>query len=68
MSTDDVRVTNYDAEAITDEEILLAQEPQVLELSDRDMDALLAAIANPPPPNAAMLHSIARWRERMRHE
>jgi uncharacterized protein (DUF1778 family) len=29
-------------------------------LSDRDMDALLEAIANPPPPNEAMLRAIAR--------
>lgn len=41
----------------------IAAETPGLELSDRDMDALLAAIENPPPPNEAMLRAIARWRE-----
>jgi uncharacterized protein (DUF1778 family) len=53
-----------DATAMDDVPIALLKEPQTLELSDRDMDALLDAIANPPPPNEAMLRSIARWRER----
>ncbi len=53
----------YDTEAIDDIPIELLGEPQTLQLSDRDMDALLDAIANPPPPNEAMLRSIARWRE-----
>lgn len=51
-----------DAEAIDEIPIELLGEPQTLELSDHDMEALLEAIANPPPPNAAMLRSIARWR------
>lgn len=42
---------------------VLQGDPIVLELSDRDMDALLAAIANPPPPNAAMLRAAKRWRD-----
>ena len=50
-------------ETIADKLEAIAAEVQVLELSDRDMDALLEAIANPPPPNEAMLRSIARWRE-----
>ncbi len=41
----------------------LLGEPEILELSDRDMEALLDAIANPPPPNEAMLRSMTRWRE-----
>jgi uncharacterized protein (DUF1778 family) len=53
----------YDTEAIDDIPIELLGEPQILELSDRDMEALLDAIANPPPPNEAMLRSIVRWRE-----
>jgi uncharacterized protein (DUF1778 family) len=52
-----------DAETIDDVPIELLGEPQTLELSDRDMDALLEAIANPPPPNEAMLRAKARWRE-----
>ena len=44
--------------------IELFGEPQTLELSDRDMEALLDAIANPPPPNEAMLRAMMRWHER----
>jgi hypothetical protein len=51
-----------DAEPIDDIPIELLGEPQTLELSDRDMEALLEAIANPPPPNEAVLRAIARWR------
>jgi uncharacterized protein (DUF1778 family) len=36
-----------------------------LELSERDWDALMEAIANPSLPNAAMLRSIKRWRRHM---
>ncbi len=36
----------------------------VLELSLRDMDALIAAIESPPEPNDAMLRSAERWRDR----
>ncbi|HKG24167.1 MAG TPA: DUF1778 domain-containing protein [Thermomicrobiales bacterium] len=56
--------TDLITEAIADkaDEVIRAQ--RLLELTDRDMDALLAAIEHPPVPNAAMLRSIARWRER----
>jgi uncharacterized protein (DUF1778 family) len=53
----------YIIEAIADKLEAFDAGVDVLELSDRDMDALLAAIENPPPPNEAMLRSIARWRE-----
>lgn len=52
-----------DIEPTDDIPIELFGEPQTLELSDRAMDALLDAIANPPPPNEAMLRAMARWRE-----
>ena len=52
------------AEAIDEVPIELLAEPQIIDLSDRDMDALLEAIANPPPLTPAMERSIARWRER----
>lgn len=52
-----------DIEPIGDIPIELLGEPQTLELSNRDMEALLEAIAHPPPPNEAMLRAIARWRE-----
>lgn len=53
-----------DAEEIDDISIELPGETQILELSDRDMEALLEAIANPPLPNEAMRRAAARWRER----
>lgn len=50
-------------EAISDKANEIIQRQSYLELSEGDMEALLEAIANPPPPNDAMLRSIARWRE-----
>src|SRR5687768_7521279 len=49
-------------EAIADMPEAIAAGVDVLELSDRDMDALLAAIENPPPLNEAMLRAMAHWR------
>ncbi len=65
MSKDEIEPSgnNDEAEAVDGIPIELLGGPQQLELSDRDMDALLDAIANPPPPNEAMLRAIARWRE-----
>jgi len=56
--------TDLITEAIAEKTSEIEREQHYLELTDRDMDALLAAIANPPPPNAAMLRAAARWRER----
>ena len=50
-------------EATAEKVDAIRQDQHVLEITDRDMDALLAAIANPPAPNEAMLRSVARWRE-----
>jgi uncharacterized protein (DUF1778 family) len=38
-------------------------EEQVLVLSDRDRDAFLAALDNPPKPNKALLRAARNWRE-----
>ena len=51
-------------EAIAEKAGEIEREQHYLELTQRDMDALLEAIANPPPPNEAMLRAAARWRER----
>ncbi len=56
--------TDFITEAIAEKASEIEREQYLLELSDRDMDALLEAIANPPQPNAAMLRAAARWRER----
>jgi uncharacterized protein (DUF1778 family) len=60
--------TEFITEAIADKASEIVREQHYLELSERDMEALLDAIANPPAPNEAMLRSIARWRERVIHE
>lgn len=39
------------------------REEQVLVLSDRDRDAFLAALENPPKPNKFLLRAAKRWRE-----
>ena len=56
--------TDLITEAIADKAEAVVREQRLLELTDRDMDALLAALDDPPAPNEAMLRSIARWRER----
>lgn len=38
------------------------REEQVLVLSDRDRDAFLAALENPPKPNGALLGAAHDWR------
>jgi uncharacterized protein (DUF1778 family) len=49
--------TDLITEAIAEKASEIEREQYLLELSDRDMDALLEAIANPPPPNEAMLRA-----------
>jgi hypothetical protein len=54
---------NIDADEGDGIPIQLLGEPRTLGLSDRDMEALLEATANPLPPNEAMLRAMKRWRE-----
>ena len=56
--------TDFITEAIADKANAIIHQQRILELTDRDMDALLTALAEPPEPNEAMLRSAARWRER----
>ena len=56
--------TDFITEAIADKADAIIQEQRILELTDRDMEALMAALAEPPEPNEAMLRSAVRWRER----
>jgi len=51
-------------EAIADKTHEIIRQGSLLELANRDMDALLAALAAPPEPNAVMQRAVARWRER----
>jgi len=62
VSKDDDHIAESGREQSADAEDAPIEE-HILELSDRDMDALLAALASPPEPNEAMLRSIQRWRE-----
>ena len=39
------------------------RDEQVLVLSDRDRDAFLAALDNPPPPNEFLRRAADRWRK-----
>ena len=56
--------TEFISEALAEkaDEIIRAQ--HYIELSERDMEALLDAIENPPEPNEAMLRAISSWRKR----
>jgi uncharacterized protein (DUF1778 family) len=55
--------TDLITEAIADKATAVIREQRLLELTDRDMEALLAAVEHPPVPTDAMLRSITRWRE-----
>ena len=55
--------TDLITEAIAEKAREIIRDHRALELSDRDMEALLDAIAHPPAPNEAMMRSIARWRK-----
>jgi uncharacterized protein (DUF1778 family) len=55
--------TDLITEAIAEKTSEVIREQYILELTDRDMDALLEAIANPPEPNEAMRRAVARMRE-----
>lgn len=52
-------LTEFISEAIREKADEVIREQYVLELSERDMDVLLAAIENPPPANDAMRRAIA---------
>jgi len=56
-------VTDFIVEAIQEKADDVIHKHHLLELSLRDMDALIAAIESPPEPNAALRRSLQRWRE-----
>ena len=56
--------TDLITEAIADKSDAVIREQRLLELTDRDMGALLSALEHPPAPNDAMRRSIVRWRDR----
>lgn len=55
--------TDFIIEAVADKVDDVLWHQHALELSERDMAALVAAIENPPPPNDAMLRAIDNWRK-----
>lgn len=59
--------TDLITEAIAEKSSEIVRDQRLLELTERDMEALLAAIASPPAPNDAMRRSVKIWRERITH-
>lgn len=55
--------TDLITEAIAEKAGEIIREHRLLELSDRDMEALLEAVERPPSSNDAMLRSVTRWRK-----
>lgn len=55
-------LTDFIVQAIQEQADEVIQKHHVLELSLRDMDALVDALENPPNPNSPMRRSVARWR------
>jgi uncharacterized protein (DUF1778 family) len=60
--------TEFISQAIAERAAVLLREQRVLELTDRDMDALLSAIEAPGAPNDAMLRGLATLRAHRAHE
>jgi uncharacterized protein (DUF1778 family) len=56
-------LTDFIVEAIQEKADEVIDRQRILELTERDMDALLAALDKPVEPNAAMRRSVARWHE-----
>lgn len=56
-------VTDFVTAAIQEKADEVIREQYVLELSERDMEKLLAAIENPPPANDAMRRAIESRRK-----
>lgn len=57
--------TEFVSEALAEKADAITRAQHYIELSERDMEALLDALENPPEPNEAMLRSAARWQERL---
>lgn len=55
-------VNNVIADNISQNAGAMACEAEVIELSDRDRDRLLAMLAAPAPPNAALRRAAERYR------
>ena len=60
--------TEFISQAIAERAAVLLREQRVLELTDRDMDALLSAIEASGAPNDAMLRGLATLRAHRAHE
>lgn len=58
-------VSDFTTEAVQERADAVIRDQRAMELSDRDMDALLAALENPPEPNQATLRAMARRRARI---
>jgi uncharacterized protein (DUF1778 family) len=56
-------VTDFTVSTLCRRARKVLREEQVLVLTDRDRDAFLAALENPPKPNAALLRAARDWRD-----
>ncbi len=61
ISDTEVRIRK--AQVIPEDEVRFLEET-VAPLSDRDRDAFLALLDNPPPPNEALLRAAAKYKKR----
>ncbi len=52
------------AQVIPEDEVRFEEELPRAPLSDRDRDAFLALLENPPPPNEALLRAWAKYNKR----
>lgn len=59
-------VTDFTVSTLCRRARKVLRDEQVLVLSDRDRDAFLAALENPPKPNRALLRAAQDWREARR--
>jgi uncharacterized protein (DUF1778 family) len=60
--------TEFISQAIAERAAVLLREQRMLELTDRDMDALLSVIEAPGAPNDAMLRGLAKLQAHRAHE
>jgi uncharacterized protein (DUF1778 family) len=56
-------VTDFTVSTLCRRARKVLRDEQVLVLSDRDRDAFLAALENPPKPNKALLRAARDWRK-----
>ena len=62
VSDTEVRIRK--AQVIPEDDVRFYEEQPLAPLSDRDRDAFLALLDNPPPPNEAFRRAAAKYKKR----